>query len=66
MARQYSPGRFTVELVSRRTLIDARLATLDDARITIGGHAKLVSSALATAATIQLRQGRPAHTVPLE
>ncbi|HWU05359.1 MAG TPA: hypothetical protein VN520_02970 [Streptomyces sp.] len=66
VVRQHSPGRFTVEVVSRRTLIDARLATLDDARITIGGHAKLVSSALATAATIQLRQGRPAHMVPLE
>ncbi|MDW4912550.1 hypothetical protein [Streptomyces californicus] len=66
VARQHSPGRFTVEVVNRRIMIDARLATLDDARITIGGHAKLVSSALVTAATIQLRQGRPAHTVPLE
>lgn len=40
--------------------------TLDDARITIGGHAKLISSTLATAATIQLRQGSPALVAPLD
>lgn len=45
-------GRFEVEVADRRGVIEARMSTLDDVRIAIGGHAGLVSRALATAAAI--------------
>ncbi|MFE5809767.1 hypothetical protein [Streptomyces sp. NPDC056491] len=60
------PGRFEVEVVSRRTVIDAPMRTLDDARIVIGGHARLMSAALATAATFESRHVSPANVVSLE
>jgi hypothetical protein len=66
LVRQRGEGRYEVEVVGRRAVIDAELVTLDAARIVIGGHARLVSPALATAATIQLRHGTPAVAVPLE
>ncbi|WNI20015.1 hypothetical protein [Actinacidiphila sp. ITFR-21] len=66
LVRQRGEGRYEVEVVGRRAVIDAELVTLDDVRIVIGGRARLVSPALATAATIQLRHGTPAVAVPLE
>jgi len=64
--RQRADGRFEVEVVGRESTIEARLGTLDDARIVIGGHAGVVASALATAATIQLRHAAPVQVVVLE
>ncbi|MFF7644119.1 hypothetical protein [Streptomyces canus] len=52
--------------MGRESTIEARLGTLDDARIVIGGHTGVVASALATAATIQLRHAAPAQVVVLE
>ncbi|RLU82560.1 hypothetical protein CTZ27_30020 [Streptomyces griseocarneus] len=66
VVRRRARDRYEVEVVGRRATIDARLSTLDDARIAIGGHAKVVDAVLATAATIQLRHGTPANAVPLE
>ncbi|MFF4534286.1 hypothetical protein ACFY1P_34065 [Streptomyces sp. NPDC001407] len=66
VVRQRAHDQYEVEVTSRRITIDAPLRTLDDARIAIGGHAKLVNAALATAATIQLRHGTPADAIPLE
>ncbi|GAA1213184.1 hypothetical protein [Streptomyces rhizosphaericus] len=60
------PGQYELEVSSRGVVIDAELGTLDDARIVIGGHARVVSSALVTAAAVQLRHGAPACAVPLE
>ncbi|MEV8529400.1 hypothetical protein AB0451_35555 [Streptomyces sp. NPDC052000] len=59
-------GQFEVEVCSRRVVIDSELGTLDAACLVIGSHARLVSSALAIAAAIQLRHGAPAAVVPLE
>ncbi|MEU6350106.1 hypothetical protein ABZ896_12345 [Streptomyces sp. NPDC047072] len=64
--RQRGHDHYEVEVVGRRTVIDAELGTLDDARVVIGGHARVVSSALAAAAVLQLRRGTPAVAVPLE
>lgn len=66
VVRERSCGDYEVELVGRRATIDAHLGTLDEVRIVIGGHAKLVNAALATAATIQLRHVAPANAVLLE
>ena len=63
---QRGHARYEVEVVGRRTVIDAEICTLDDARIVIGGHAHVVSPALAEAAVLQLRRGSPAVAVPLE
>jgi hypothetical protein len=63
--RQHS-GHYVVEVTSRGIAIDAELATLDDVRITIGSHAKVVNAALATAATIELRHPTPADCVALD
>ncbi|MBT1186770.1 hypothetical protein HET69_22915 [Streptomyces sp. CJ_13] len=60
------PGRFEVEVASRRAVIDAQMSTLDDARIVIGGHARLVSQALATAATLASQRISPANIISLE
>lgn len=64
--RQRGHDRYEVEVVGRRTVIDAELGTLDDARVVIGGHARVVSPALAAAAVLQLRRGTPVATIPLE
>ncbi|MFE2271409.1 hypothetical protein ACFXB4_19450 [Streptomyces lavendulae] len=64
--RELGPGRFEVEVASRRIVVDARMSTLDDARIVIGGHAKLVSQALATAATLASRRISPDNIISLE
>ncbi|WP_329155737.1 hypothetical protein OIU91_41035 (plasmid) [Streptomyces sp. NBC_01456] len=66
LVRQRGHDEYEVEVPSRSIVIDAELGTLDDARIVIGGHAKVVSSALATAVAVQLRHGSPAGAVPLE
>lgn len=60
------PGRLEVEVASRRVTVDARMSTLDDARIVIGGHAGVVSSALAIAASMESRRVSPANIVSLE
>ncbi|TGB05591.1 hypothetical protein [Streptomyces sp. MZ04] len=64
--RERGPSQYEVEVTRRRVVIDAELGTLDDARLVIGGHAKVVSSALATAAALQQRHSAPAFAVPLE
>ncbi|WP_424892189.1 hypothetical protein [Streptomyces sp. XH2] len=66
VVRQRANDRYEVEVVGRRATIDAQLSTLDDARIVIGGRAKVIGAALATAAAIQLRHGAPVNAVPLE
>ncbi len=66
VVRERGHGDYEVELVGRQATIDARMGTLDEVRIVIGGHAKLVNAALATAATIQLRHVAPVNAVPLE
>lgn len=63
---QRGHDRYEVEVVGRRTVIDAELGTLDDARVVIGGHAHVVSPALAEAVVLQLRRGSPAVAIPLE
>ncbi|MFE5084224.1 hypothetical protein [Streptomyces mirabilis] len=64
--RQRADDRFEVEVVGREVTIEARLGRLEDARIVIGGHAGVVASALATAATMQLRHAALAQVVVLE
>ncbi|MFI1648277.1 hypothetical protein ACH4XT_15245 [Streptomyces avidinii] len=64
--RERGPGRFEVKVASRRAVIDAQMHTLDDERIVIGGHAKLVSHALATAATLASQHISPANIIALE
>ncbi|MFD6967422.1 hypothetical protein [Streptomyces sp. NPDC059949] len=66
LVRQRDRDRYEVEVVGHRATIDARMSTLDDARVVIGGHAGLVSAALATAAAIELRHVAPANVVALE
>ncbi len=66
VVRQRDRARYEVEVVGRRAAIDARMSTLDDARVVIGGHAGLVSGALATAAAIELRHVAPANVIALE
>ncbi|MEV8546968.1 hypothetical protein [Streptomyces sp. NPDC051572] len=66
VVRRHHSGRYAVEVTSRGIVIEAQLITLDDARIAIGVHAKVVNSALATAATIQLRHPIPADRVALD
>ncbi|MFI5748974.1 hypothetical protein ACIBBE_24270 [Streptomyces sp. NPDC051644] len=65
VVRQNSSAQYVVEVTSQGLAIDARLTTLDDSRITIGGHAKVVSATLATAATIQLRHPTPPNSAAL-
>jgi hypothetical protein len=66
VVRERGRGDYEVELVGRRATIDARMGSLDEVRIVIGGHAKLVNAALATAATVQLRHVAPANAIVLE
>ncbi|MFF5019103.1 hypothetical protein [Streptomyces sp. NPDC001165] len=54
--RQLKSDHYEVQLPNRRATFEARLTCLDEARIVIGGHAGLVSSALATAARVQLHR----------
>ncbi|MCX4791883.1 hypothetical protein OG369_39180 [Streptomyces sp. NBC_01221] len=58
--------RYEVEMAGRRTTINARMSTLDDAQGVIGGHSGLVSAVLAAAAAIELRHIAPANVVTLE
>lgn len=66
VVQQYAQDRFEVEVVGLHVTIEAQLTTLDEARIVIGGHAGVISPALATAATIQLRHPTSVHAVWLE
>jgi hypothetical protein len=43
-----------------------RNGALDDARVVIGGHARVVSPDLAAAVVLQLRRGTPVVAIPLE
>ncbi|MFJ5850845.1 hypothetical protein [Streptomyces sp. NPDC092903] len=65
VVRQLDRAPYEVEVVGRRAAIDARMSTLDDARVVIGGHVGLVNGALATAAAIELRHVAPANVVAL-
>lgn len=63
--RHLETGRYEVEVTSRDVVIEAELGKLDEARVVIGSRAGLVTSALALAASVQLRRTAPDNAVAL-
>ncbi|MCZ1012173.1 hypothetical protein [Streptomyces lydicus] len=58
-------GKYKVEMPSLNSTVDADLGRLDEARIVIGGHAGVVSTALGLAATMAMRRTAPENAIPL-
>jgi len=63
---QLKADHYEVKLPNRRVTFEAHLPCLDEARIVIGGHAGLVSGALATAARLQLHHVAPGNSIALK